>query len=120
MADELSYAMQVTYTHNGRTLQLPATTITVDVTGNNIVSGVMLATVASAVAVPIGAIGTSGFAVFRNLDATNYVNIGVDSAGLVVQTKLLAGEQCMMRMTAAPYVQADTADCLLSYTVIEN
>jgi hypothetical protein len=119
MADELKIAIQATYTKNGRTLTIPAESDSVTVTGNKVVSGVMLATQASAIAVPIGGIGTVGYCIFKNLNATNYVNIGVDDSGLVVQTTLLAGEQCILRMTGAPYVQADTADCLLSYTVIE-
>jgi hypothetical protein len=63
----------------------------------------------------------AGFAVFRNLDATNFVQIGVKPASTFYPfIRLLAGESCLLRLDGtltAIYAKADTAAVKLFYSV---
>ena len=70
-------------------------------------------------ALPMGDVATAGWAVFRNLDATNYVEIGtVPVATFVPFLKLKPGEWFACRLgTNAPYAKANTASCVLDYKI---
>jgi len=67
-------------------------------------------------------ITTSGIASFQNIDATNFVQLGVYvSATFYPLVRLLAGEVATFRLDtgATIYAQADTAACLLVYQINE-
>ncbi len=66
-------------------------------------------------------VATAGWAYFRNLNATNYIQIGaLASAVFVPVLKLMPGEFCWVRLgTNAPYAKANTAACLLEYQIFE-
>jgi hypothetical protein len=66
-----------------------------------------------------GSVVTPGFAVFQNLDATNYIEIGIDvGAAFHAFMKLKPGEQGMARLgTTAPYALANTAPVSLFYII---
>lgn len=68
------------------------------------------------------AIGTCGYAHFRNLDATNYIEIGVQvSAAFYPFMKLKAGESAVLRLgTNAPYALANTASVRLEHWIVED
>jgi hypothetical protein len=70
----------------------------------------------------VGTLGTPGFAVFQNLDVTNFIEIGIDVTGAFCPfMKLKPGEQGMLRLgTAAPYAKADTAPVKLFYVIYAN
>ena len=73
--------------------------------------------------VVIGAdVGTEGYAFFRNLDATNFVQIGVDVSGTFYPfAKLKAGEAAVLRLaTGTIYAKADTASVDLAAWVLED
>jgi hypothetical protein len=70
-------------------------------------------------ALALGDITTPGWAVFQNLDDTNYVEIGVGSFTPVV--KLKPGEQAILRLgTTAPRAQANTAAVDLFYIIYSD
>jgi len=63
-------------------------------------------------AVAIGAdLGTAGFAVFTNLDLTNYVEVGLEvSAAFYPFVKLKAGESAQVRLaTSTLFAKANTS-----------
>ena len=63
-------------------------------------------------------VGTPGFLLVKNLDATNYVEIGSTTG--VYDIKLLAGEFCLYRHNSATiYAKANTAACNVEYCLIE-
>jgi len=62
-------------------------------------------------------IATPGFCIFRNLDTTNYIEIGLTGS---YPTKLKAGEFCVFRANGALFAIADTAACRLEYWVFED
>jgi hypothetical protein len=77
----------------------------------------------SAETVVTGDVATLGWAYFRNLDLTNYVDIGPDSTGIVGFLRLKAGE------TAGPFrlkpgitikAQANTGNVKLQVFVLED
>ena len=63
-------------------------------------------------------VGTPGYLFVKNLDATNYVEIGSTTG--VYDIKLLAGEFAIYRHNSATiYAKANTAACLVHYCLIE-
>lgn len=72
---------------------------------------------------PVGDVGTLGRIYAKNLDATNYVDIGVDSGGSMVGAiRLKPGEEQWFR--SKPGVtwkgQANTASCKVQLKVCED
>lgn len=73
-------------------------------------------------AIVISELTNLGWALFRNLDSTNYVEIGVDvAAAFYPFVKLLAGESCVVRLSPAiaPYAKANTAAVKLEAYIFE-
>lgn len=73
-------------------------------------------------ALPMQDVSTAGWARFKNLDSTNYVQIGVDSTGTFIpMLKLKALESCVVRLaTNAPYAKANTASVQLDYEIFQD
>jgi len=76
----------------------------------------------SATALDLGGVVTPGWAMFQNLDLTNYVELGIYDGGIFYPfIKLKAGEQCMLRLTtASPVAQANLATVKLFYIIYAN
>jgi hypothetical protein len=71
----------------------------------------------------LGDVSTNGYAVFRNLDATNYVLFGPKSGGAMVTfCKLKPGEMAVMRIAPTVVIRgkADTAAIKLDIRVYED
>lgn len=64
---------------------------------------------------------TAGWAHFKNLDATNYVEIGVDvSSTFGPLIRLDAGEECTVHITTKNvYAKANTGAIKLQYEILE-
>lgn len=73
-------------------------------------------------AIAIGDVATAGVAVFKNLDATNYVEIGVEvSAAFYAFAKLKPGEAYPIRLASGTiFAKANTAPVSLEYTIYSN
>ncbi len=68
----------------------------------------------------LGEVGTPGWFLIYNMDATNYVEV-LDSTGGAVTLKIKAGEFACGRFgCAAPAVKANTAAVNIEYIVVEN
>ena len=121
MADEIRTNLSLTVAKDS--LQLAKSyNATGDLTGTRYSAGAQNIGYAAHEAIAIsGDIATAGWAYFRNLDATNFVQIGVDvSAAFVPLIKLLPGEACVLRLaTTAVYAKADTAACDTEYVIVE-
>lgn len=73
-------------------------------------------------ALVVSDITTSGIGYFMNIDATNFVQLGVVvSATFYPLVRLLAGEVATFRLDtgATIYAKADTADCKLVFQINE-
>jgi hypothetical protein len=75
----------------------------------------------SAEAIGIGDVGTEGYAVFENLDATNYVEIGWDATGFQEAFKLLPGQFAIVPLAPSRTWQAkaNTAAVELFFAILE-
>lgn len=68
-------------------------------------------------------LSTMGWAIFMNLDVTNYVEFGPDSGGSIVPAiKLLPGEAAILRLEPGITVrsQANTGSCESRFAVLED
>lgn len=73
----------------------------------------------TAISIP-AAVGTAGQALFKNNDASNYVEIGVQVGGTFYPAvKLLAGEACAFRVGGTLYALANTAAVKLEKFILE-
>lgn len=125
MADEitLTSGMVVSKT-GGVSVTVPSATNRVDMAGNYATTSVQSVGFSAHELLVISAdLATAGYAMFKNLDATNYVEIGTDvSAAFNAFLKLLPGESAgpMPLATTAIYAKANTAAVKLQYTVVER
>jgi hypothetical protein len=64
--------------------------------------------------------GAPQFVMIRNLDTTNFVELGGDSGLTVFKTKLLAGQVCLFTPSSATlYAKADTAAVSIMVVAVE-
>jgi hypothetical protein len=121
MADELKITGQLWFTKGGIKINLGTRDHFVTVSGDHAIhKSQEIGT--SAEALDIGEITTVGYCWFRNMDSTNFVEIGYDDTGFKNLIKLKAGEECgPVRLgQGAPYALADTAAVDLEYVIIED
>lgn len=73
-------------------------------------------------AIAFGAdLATKGWATFRNLDPTNFVELGLEvSAAFYAFAKLLPGEECVFPIGGTLFAKADTAPCDLEVVAVER
>ncbi len=95
---------------------------TLDMTGAIGVRNVQTVGFAAHEALVLGDVTTCGWAYFKNTDATNYVQIGVDTTGTFrAVIKLKPGEGGVIRLaTNAPYAQAAVAAVNLHYWILQD
>ncbi len=124
MANEISVVTRL-YARNGFLLvDHNVGSVAVSMTGTTYASGaVEYPTTAAGTAISLDGVTTAtmGYAFFRNLDATNYIEIGIQTGGVFYAfAKLLAGEVAVVRLnqTNAPYARANTASVRLAYSIL--
>ena len=74
-------------------------------------------------AIVITELTTLGWCRFRNMDPTNYVEIGLDVAATFYPlVRIETGEECIFRMAQGitPYAQANTAAVILAKTMLDD
>jgi len=123
MANEITFQQQMVLNNGSLKDQHSSGSIAVDQTTAALMRNVQtVPTTAGGTALDIGSLTTPGFASFINLDATNYIEIGINVAATFHPTaKLKPGEQAMFRLaTTAPYAIADTASVKLFYVIYED
>lgn len=118
MADEISYAVQIAYSKNGRSQTKSATSNTLTVTADTLQSGVVATASASHTAIDLGSVAVPGLSHFENLDSTNTIEIGYDDGGAFVTAASLApGMEALFKPTGAVYQKSSAGTPLLSYTI---
>jgi len=117
MAAELSLNISANETKNGVTFGATFNG-TVDVAGDSPIFEVKsIATTDTTL--DLGAVGTPGYLIAKNLDATNYITLGGDGTNYF--DKLKAGEFMVKRWNgAAVHAKANTGACLLQYLLIPD
>ena len=122
MANTITIAAQVTLTHTtGLSIPiLPPQNLNFTQAGEGQAGGIQnIGT--SAENIGVGDVATEGYAVFKNLDSTNFVEIGWDSTGFQSAFKLLAGMVAVVPLNPSRTWQAkaDTAAVELFYSILE-
>jgi hypothetical protein len=119
---EVTVTTGLTYVKNGFTMTIPAASTGVASGGNALVSNVQVVGFAAHEELALGDVTTPGICWVKNLDGTNYIEIGIDvAAAFVPFLKLAAGDPpALFRFSAgaaAPYAKANTADVKLAYII---
>jgi len=122
MANEITTKLTMGVEKSNLKINKESGRIQVDMTGTAYSGGVQNIGTSHEQLVVDSGVGTAGVAWFRNLDATNFVEIGTDvSASFEAFAKLKPGEAGMIRLaTTAIYAQADTTAVDLEYIIIED
>ena len=116
MANELRIEAQLEYSKSGVKQNKHDSTYA-DVSGDSFTHVIQeIGTANEAISIG-GDVGTWGYVYLKNLDSTNYVEVGLTSSYSI---KLKAGEVAMFRAAAALYAQANTAAVDLEIIVIEE
>jgi hypothetical protein len=119
MANELTVSCSLRFSKGGREVSKSYGGIQIDVSGTRAITNQQTIGITEEVLV-VGDVGTCGYCIIKNLDATNFVSIrpGTGTANLV---KLKAGEVCMFRLAlSTPWAIADTASCDLEITIVPD
>jgi hypothetical protein len=119
MANELSLSGSASQTKNGATYS-QSYTKTVTITGDTPVAAVQ-SIGTSDETLGLGEIATLGYMIAKNLDATNYIEIGHTSGTYSIKLKAL--EFCIFRVGAgmtAIHAKANTGACLLQYLLLPD
>jgi hypothetical protein len=123
-ADELSVSMGWTYNKGGRARTLAATTVKYDIAGAAVIENVQsVSTNASGDALVLGGVTDPGFGYFKNLDATNYIEVGSFdvNTNFVSFLELKAGEKAIVFLSvAAPRARSHTAAVRLDYVISDR
>ena len=116
MANELRIEAQLEYSKSG-VKQNKHDSAYVDVSGDSFTHVVQEVGTSDELIVIGSDVATWGYVYLKNLDSTNYVEVGLTSSYSI---KLKAGEVAMFRAAAALYAQANTAAVDLEIIVIEE
>src|SRR4051812_16304682 len=119
MANELTLNLTVSFARLSILASMISGAKQFDVAGSDYVRSTMLVPT-SVTALPLGSIGTAGYCMMVNRDATNYVEVYTAVAGAAA-IKLKPGEWAVFRFaTAAPAAKANTAAATVEYLIIED
>lgn len=121
MANTLSLTITGLYKPDGETNQLrlmEVANLTRSITSALIAGGIQNVGT-SAENLSVGEISSEGWAFFRNMDATNFVEIGWDATGFQSAFKLLAGDVAVVPLNPSRTWQAkaDTAAVNLYFQI---
>lgn len=128
MANEITLTLQLKCSKNGLGVDsvspggVPNSSHTM--TGDDSASFSQVVTQAADVAITIPAsIGTVGFLLIENKDGTNYIELSNATGGSFAGgkfAKIRAGCRALIQPTGTIYGKANTADCRVKVTVIEE
>lgn len=120
MANEKTLTLKYTATKGGASITTGTLTDEWTMTGADMATGTQAVGTSVEVATIPADISYPADVLVKNLDATNFVNVYVDSGGSYQCSKLLPGTACMLTGIAAiPYLKADTASCQVQWWAFE-
>jgi len=115
VSGELSIGIVFSFNKGGAKVSR-SETLTIDVAGDAFSHEIQSIGTGNVALVEGAAVGTPGYILVKNLDDSNFVEVGITGSYTI---KLLAGEVALFRADAAIYAKADTAACLVEYVIIE-
>ena len=119
MANELYYAIELTARKGGATVS-HSTSGNTTMTGDDMTQATQVIGTTSEV-IDFGEItGAPSMVLIRNLEATNFVEIGGDSGLTIFKLKILAGKSILISPSSATmYGKADTAAARIQVIAVE-
>ena len=122
MANEITIQLVMSVQNGNFRFNYRPGTLQVDQTNGRVSGGVQTIGTSSETVTVSSDLTSEGYAVFRNLDTTNFITIGPDSTGQVDFVKLLAGEFAVIPIKPSITIKAtaDTAACDLEYYVLDR
>lgn len=119
MANELTISGSMSFSKGGVTTSKSYTGKTVTVSGTKYTK-IVQTIGTSEEALDLGDVGTPGYCIIENLDATNFVSIR-RATGEGNFLKILGGKAVgpLMLAATAPYAIADTANVAIELTLVE-
>jgi hypothetical protein len=123
MADEITITNGLLARKGNLDIQREREVQQIDMAGDDYDGGTQLIGFAAHEALALkGDFGTGGWAEFYNLDATNFVQIGVEvAAAFYPVVKLLAGERCVFPVAVNTlFLKADTGAVRVEFTILER
>lgn len=121
MANEITLNLSLKVAKSYLQQTMAPGTVTADLSGTNATGGSQnIGT--SAEAIVMNDVTTAGYAFFRNLGPTNYVEIGTGTGtNFAAFAKLKAGEPAVIRLgTSAPTAKANSAAIDLQYFILAD
>lgn len=119
MAGEITQQISLQVTKNGATATMQTST-RIDMTGNNFTNATQLIGTTAELILLGDIVSAPGQLSIKNLDATNFVEIGGDSGLTVFKLKIKAGEaQLISPNSATIYAKADTASVRIQILAID-
>jgi hypothetical protein len=120
MANEITLQLKMTVAKGFLAHREDPGTLLVDMTGTNATGGVQ-AIGTTGETLSVTDLGTAGYAYFRNLGPTNFVELGTGTTTFVAFARLKAGEAAILRLgTTAPTARANTAAVNLQYYILSD
>lgn len=124
MSNEISILQQLTVSNGSLSLSRTAQFSVDQAAARKGGGGQLVGTAAGGEAlVGLGDLTALGWTYFRNLDGTNYVELGVEDSGTFYPfARLDAGEAAMIRLAqgTTPYARANTADVFIEHDALNN
>lgn len=123
MADEITVAGSLSLTNGSLDRQVTIPDITPDQADAIAMSNLQsIPTTAAGTAIDVADVANQGWAFIKNNDATNYVELGIQTGGVFFAfAKLLPAEWCLTRLSViTTFARADTAACDLDYAIFET
>lgn len=124
MASEisLSVSLRASKPSTTRIMDFSPGSLTFDMSGNNADQRIVTVSTTYGAVSFSSDIGTEGYAYFRNLDSTNYLELGVEvSSAFYPLVKLKAGRVAVFPLAIQGlFAKANTASCHLQFGVLED
>ena len=119
MAGEITQQISLQVTKNGATATMQPSA-RIDMAGTGINNNTQSISTSATLIDLSGITGAPGNLAIKNLDATNFVEIGGDSGLTVFKIKLRPGQSCMFQPSSGTiYAKADTAAVLIQKLAID-
>lgn len=122
MANEISISAQLSANKSSTQVASGSQSKSVDMAGDQMIANVQIIGT-SAEALSLVDVTVGGYLFVRNMDATNFVQLALDSAvATQIFAKLKPSEFCLFRPPAGAtiYAKADTANCNLQVVAVED
>ena len=117
MANEISINATLRYSKSPTSASL-TTSFLADQTGDKYQAGVQIVGTVEE-QLDKGDVGTIGYIAFRNLDVTNFVQMGRAAGAYSMDVKAGKGGVIPWGSATSPFVKANTAACEFEYLIIE-